>query len=156
MIPKAIVMGLAWLLFTGKPGLDQFVFGFGVGLALLYFTGQRAGAGVAALGRVPGLVMLSFFFLKELIVANVRVARAVLGNKYALRPGIIRVPLEGHTERSATVLANLITLTPGTLSLDVEPDLSALWIHCLDVEDADATRDEIKSGFERRVLSVFA
>ena len=156
MIPKAAVMGLAWLLFTGKFGLDQFAFGFGVGLLLLFLTGQRAGTGLAAVARLPRLFTLSLFFLKELVVANLRVARAVIGNKYALRPGIVRVPLEGHTERSATVLANLITLTPGTLSLDVEPDLSALYVHCLDVEDPDAVRTEIKSGFERRVLSVFA
>lgn len=156
MIPKAFVLGAAWVLFTGHFGWDQFAFGAGVGLLLLFLTDQRASSGLGGLARIPRLVGLGFFFLKELLVANVRVARAVIGNKYALRPGIVRIPLEGHTDRSVTVLANLVTLTPGTLSLDVEPDRSALFVHCLDVEDPDAVRDEIKSGFERRVLGVFA
>lgn len=156
MIPKAVVLGLAWLLFTGHFGWDQFAFGAGVGLFLLFATGQRSSSGLRGLMRLPRLLLLVLFFLKELMVANLRVARAVIGNPYALRPGIVRIPLEGHTDRSVTVLANLITLTPGTLSLDVEPDRSALYVHCLDVAHPDEVRADIKNGFERRVLEVFA
>ncbi|QDU83444.1 Na(+)/H(+) antiporter subunit E [Planctomycetes bacterium Pla163] len=156
MIPKAIVLGLAWLAFTGHFGWDQFAFGCGVGLVLLFLTEQRAASGIGSIARIPRLVALGLYFAKELCVANLRVARAVVGNKYALRPGVVRVPLDGHTDRSVTVLANLITLTPGTLTIDVEGDRSALYVHCLDVDDPDAVRDEIKNGFERRVLGVFA
>jgi multicomponent Na+:H+ antiporter subunit E len=50
------------------------------------------------------------------------------------------------------VLTNLITLTPGTLSLDVAADHRTLYVHVMDVEDPDTVRREIKEGFERKVL----
>ena len=60
-------------------------------------------------------------------------------------------PLDLKSDAGITVLANLITLTPGTLSLDVSPDRKTLFVHALHVEDPDAFRREVKEGFERRV-----
>ncbi|MEP3300463.1 MAG: Na+/H+ antiporter subunit E, partial [Roseibium sp.] len=54
-----------------------------------------------------------------------------------------------------TMLANLITLTPGTLSVDVSEDRKTLYVHCIDVPDPQATIDDIKNGFERKILEVF-
>ena len=73
----------------------------------------------------------------------------------SLSPGIVAVPLDLTSDAGITVLANLITLTPGTLSLDVSPDRRTLWVHALDVADPDAFRREVKEGFERRVKEVF-
>ena len=70
------------------------------------------------------------------------------------RPAIIALPLEVQKEGEIMLLANLISLTPGTLSVDVSTDRSTLYIHAMDVDDPDALRQEIRDGFERRILDV--
>jgi multicomponent Na+:H+ antiporter subunit E len=94
-------------------------------------------------------------FLWQLLRANLSVARTVLlKRREDIHPAFIAIPLEAETDAEIALLANLITLTPGTLSLDVSTDRSVLYIHTLDVEDMDALRVEIKSGLERGLLEV--
>ena len=68
------------------------------------------------------------------------------------RPGIVAVPLDARTDFEIMTLANLISLTPGTLSLDVSEDRRTLYVHAMFIDDPDALRREIKQGMERRVL----
>jgi multicomponent Na+:H+ antiporter subunit E len=91
-----------------------------------------------------------------LVLANLRVAYDVLTPGYRMRPGVIAIPLDARTDAEITLLANLITLTPGTLSLDVSSDRSVLYIHIMyiDNDDLAEVRRRIKTGFERRVLEV--
>lgn len=72
-----------------------------------------------------------------------------------MRPGIIAIPLDARTNEEITVLANLITLTPGSMSLDVSPDRRHLYVHLMYVDDLEESRMEIKRGFERRTLELF-
>jgi multicomponent Na+:H+ antiporter subunit E len=69
----------------------------------------------------------------------------------------VAVPLDVKTNLEITVLSSLISLTPGTLSLDVSEDRSHLFVHAMYIPhgDADRLRNEIKMGFERRVLKIF-
>jgi multicomponent Na+:H+ antiporter subunit E len=94
------------------------------------------------------------FYLWELIIANLRVAYEVMTPGYRIRPGVIAIPLDARTDMEIAMLANLITLTPGTLSLDVSTDRRVLYIHALYVDDIEAVRRNIKEGMERRVLEV--
>ena len=107
-----------------------------------------------ALARIPRGVFLLFFFLGELVLSSVRVAWDVLSPNPRFRPGIVGVPLDAKTDEEITLLACLVTLTPGTLSLDVSEDRKTLYIHAMRVEDPDTFRKEIKDGFERRVLEL--
>ena len=70
------------------------------------------------------------------------------------KPGIAAIPLDARSDTEITFLANLITLTPGTLSLDVSDDRSVLYVHGMFVEDPQLMREQIKEGFERRVLEL--
>jgi multicomponent Na+:H+ antiporter subunit E len=72
-----------------------------------------------------------------------------------MRAAIIAIPLDAESDLEITVLANLITLTPGTLSLDVSQDRKILYIHAMHVRDVDKFRHDIKARFERRVMEVF-
>ncbi len=99
---------------------------------------------------------LLVYFLWELVVANVRLARDVIRPVSRLRPAIVAVPLSLVDDRQIVLLANLITLTPGTLSLDVSSDRKFLYVHVMHVEDVAAFREEIRSGFERRIRRLFA
>jgi len=94
------------------------------------------------------------FFLKELILSGLSVAWLVLQPKLRLRPAIIAYPLTVTTDLQITLLANLITLTPGTLSVDVSDDRRTLLIHALDVPDREALIGHIAAGFEAKVLRV--
>ena len=71
-----------------------------------------------------------------------------------MRPGVIGIPLDAKTDLEITMLANVISLTPGTLSLDVSPDRKTLYIHAMYVVDPDELRREIKDGLERRLMEL--
>lgn len=98
---------------------------------------------------------LLVYFTKELVMSNVQVAVYALSPMERLRPAIVRVPLTVKTDMEILLLANLITLTPGTLSLDVSPDKSALFVHVIHTESPDETIAGIKTGFENRVRRIF-
>jgi multicomponent Na+:H+ antiporter subunit E len=70
------------------------------------------------------------------------------------RPGIIGIPLDARSDAEIMLVANLISLTPGTLSLDLSEDRRVLYIHVMFLDDIDRTRQQIKQGLERRVLEV--
>jgi multicomponent Na+:H+ antiporter subunit E len=106
------------------------------------------------LHRIPALVRLLAYFLVQLVLANLKMAYFTLAPLSKLKPGIVAVPLEPMSETALMVLANLITLTPGTLSVDVSPDNRTLYIHVMEVTDPQAVIDDIKHGFEKRVLEV--
>lgn len=110
--------------------------------------------GFARLGRAGPLALL---FVRELVVSAVKVALLVLhpDMNRRLQPGIVAYPLTVLSDGEITVLANLITLTPGTLSLDVSDDRRTLYIHALNVTDRERLIGDIAGGFETRVLRVF-
>ena len=97
---------------------------------------------------------LGLFFVWELILANLRVAHDVITPRHYMRPGILAVPLDAQTDLEITMLSNLITLTPGTLSLDISIDRRVLYIHAMYIDDVDEVRQKIKEGYERIILEV--
>jgi multicomponent Na+:H+ antiporter subunit E len=97
-------------------------------------------------------VGLLAFLAWEIVVANLKVVAAVLGPRRLLRPALVAVPLDLEGEERIAALSNLISLTPGTLSLDVSPDRKTLYVHTMSTSSPDALRREIKEGFERRVM----
>lgn len=94
-------------------------------------------------------------FLRELLLSAVRVAVFAIQPRLSLRPSIVAYPLTAPSDAEITLLANLITLTPGTLSVDVSDDRKWLFIHCIDAPDSEAVINAIAGGFETRVMEVF-
>lgn len=103
------------------------------------------------------LLWLRFFGFGfvEIVKSSVAVARAVLAPQLSIRPGIVAIPLDLKSDEGITTLANLITLTPGTVSLDVSSDRKTLYIHAFEVGDAEALRRDTKAVFERRVQELW-
>lgn len=95
------------------------------------------------------------FFLMELVKANIQVVYAVFRPNRELKPAIIKIPLEVKTDLGISFLANMITLTPGTLTLDVSSDRRFLFVHVLNTDDIQKTIEEIKSGFETRLVRIY-
>ena len=90
----------------------------------------------------------------ELLRANFRVARDVLRPHDRISPGVIDLPLEARTDVEISLLAVLITLTPGTTPIYISNDRSTMWVHAMNLPGGDLERGrrELKDGFERRVL----
>ncbi|MEP4430700.1 MAG: Na+/H+ antiporter subunit E, partial [Hyphomicrobiales bacterium] len=88
-------------------------------------------------------------------LSAVSVAKLVLSPKMAINPAFVAYPLKVDKDFEITLLANLITLTPGTLSVDVSPDRRTLYIHAIDVTDEDALKREIAEGFEMKIMEAF-
>ena len=104
--------------------------------------------------RLIRLVRFALFFVWELVLANLRVAHDVITPRLYARPAIIALPLDARTDLEITLLANLISLTPGSLSLDVSPDRRTLYVHVLFGEDPDEVRHQLKTTFERPLLEL--
>jgi len=106
--------------------------------------------------KTPEIGGLIIFYLKELVLASFRVAYDVLTPKDHMEPAVIAVPLDAKTDLEITLLANFITLTPGTLSIDISEDRQTLYIHEVYVRHGDLERvkTEIKNGFEKKILKI--
>lgn len=112
-------------------------------------------AGGAYFRKVFDAVAFAAWFVRELTIANVRMIRYTLSPLRAMTPGIVAVPLDDDlSDLEITTLANLVSLTPGTLSLDVTPDRRTLYVHAMDASDPGAVRAEVKDGFEARIKGI--
>lgn len=148
-----ILLTFVWVALTGSFSLVNFLFGFVLSFLTLWVISADT------LKRkyfkfVPQLISFVFFFLFELLKANIQVAYDVITPTFYMRPGIVRLPLDAESDLEITLLANLISLTPGTLSLDVSDDKKVLYVHSMYINDKQEFIDDIKNGFEKRLLAI--
>jgi len=148
-----IFLALGFSAVLGQLNLSGFVSGFVVGYMALWLTKPLYGE-TRYFERLPRVFGLIGFFGKELLVSNLRVLWDVITPQHISRPGIIAIPLDARTDAEIMLVANLISLTPGTLSLDISEDRRVLYIHVMFLDDIEKTRQQIKQGLERRVLEV--
>lgn len=146
-----ILFAIAWAALIGSFAAVSLLLGLALGFLALWLTRSLYGE-TGYFDHVWRIVKLVLFFLYELLVSSVRVAVDVLTPRHMSRPGIVAVPLDAETDAEITLLANLVSLTPGTLSLDVSVDRKHLYVHAMFIDDVEATKNEIKSGMERRLL----
>lgn len=149
-----ILLALIWAAVTGSFTLANIFFGFLLGALTLYLIREQVGS-LGYFRRGFKLASLILLFLYELVMSAVRVALLVLSPRMPLKPGIFSYPLQVDRDFEITLLANLITLTPGTLSVDVSEDRKTLYIHAIDCSDPDAIRRDIAEGFERKIMEAF-
>jgi len=153
MFLRNVLLALAWVALTGQFTPTNFIAGFVLAYLIMGLSQQIMKTG-NYFTKVRSVLGFFLFFIRELIVAGLRVAYRALSPRLNVQPAVVAVPLEVTTNAEITLLANLITLTPGTLSLDVSSDRKVIYIHAFNVGDVDQFRREIKDGFERRLLEV--
>jgi multicomponent Na+:H+ antiporter subunit E len=151
VIRTVVLLALAWLALTGDVSVWNILFGLLLGGLALGVAWPLGPYPLFARVRPVKAVGLLLYLLGQIVVANLKVAAAVLGPRRRLRPALVAVPLDLKGDDRIAVLSNLISLTPGTLSLDVSPDRKTLYVHAMSASSPDAVRQEIKGGFERRV-----
>jgi multicomponent Na+:H+ antiporter subunit E len=106
------------------------------------------------LRKIPMLLRFAAFYVKELVLSNLRVAYDALTPTHYMSPAFVGIPLDVKTDFEILLLANLITMTPGTVSLDVSTDRRMLYLHAMYVTDPETLRRKIKSDLERRVIEL--
>jgi multicomponent Na+:H+ antiporter subunit E len=148
-----VLLALTWAALTGVFSWSNVLAGFMLGYAAL-FIAQRSVGSFRYFRRFDQVVRFAGFYLWELVLSNLRVAYDVITPRHRIRPGVIAVPLDARTDTEITLLANLITLTPGSVSLDVSTDRRFLYLHAMYIDDVDEFRASIKHTLERRVLEV--
>ncbi|PSQ39468.1 cation transporter [Halobacteriales archaeon SW_5_70_135] len=137
--------------------VEETVVGLAVGLPLAYYTRGLHGDEIEVgdgLRALPYGVVYVVLFLEELVTANVEVAYRVLAPSMPIEPGVIEVPLRVESDLAVTTIANSITLTPGTLTMDYDPERNALYVHTLDGRDRSEVVEPIRR-WEDYALMVF-
>lgn len=148
-----ILLTLVWVALTGNFTLPNFFFGFVLNFFILWLV-TRGRRGTKYFRILPKVISFFFFFLYELVKANIQVAIEVITPNFQMKPGIVELPLTAESDMEITLLANLISLTPGTLSLDVSSDKKSLFVHAMYVYDKEKFIRSIKNGFERKLLEI--
>ena len=143
-----------WLLLMNDLGLGHWLMGALLGWLIPLLTHLFW-------ERTPKLykpVKLCLFFLRilgDIVFANLQVAKLIIGSTAKLRPAFVEVPLDTDNEFVITVLASVVSLTPGTVSADISADRRTLLVHGLDVEDRAALVASIKQRYEAPLKEIF-
>ncbi len=155
-VALAIVLAIIWAAITGNFSLPNLLLGAAVSILALLII-RKEFASPLYLLKIKRAISLAMLFFYELGLSAYRVTVLVLSPnmKSKLKPGIIAFPLSVKSDVEITLLANLITLTPGTLSVDVSEDRKFLFVHALSVPDKQALIEDIASGFEAKIIEVF-
>lgn len=148
-----VVLTLVWIALTGSFTYVNLFFGFTISFLVLWVISQTP-EDRKYFSFTFKVIGFFFFFLFEMIKANLQVAVEVMSTKYKMKPGIVRFELEAKTDLEITMLATLISLTPGTLVIDISDDRKVMYIHGMYLEDREKFLHSIKYGLERPLLNI--
>lgn len=148
-----ILLTLIWVALTGS--LTPANFGFGLILSfLILWMLSRKEADTRYFYRVPKIIGFIFFYFFEMIKANLQVAYDVITPHYFMRPGIVGLPLDAKTDFEITMLSNMISLTPGTLVVDLSTDRKTMYVHVMYLKSREHFIETTKKGLERKLLEI--
>ena len=150
-----LALAVIWAGLWGSFSLTQLVIGFHVGFVTLWVAQPLFGGPNGYYLRAYRVVKLALFFLYDLFVSSLQVAYDVLTPTDYSNPAILRMPLDVKSDIEILLVTNLISLTPGSLSLDVTPDRKTLIVHVMFADDPQKAIAGLKSGMERLVKEVF-
>ncbi|TFE03776.1 Na+/H+ antiporter subunit E [Jeotgalibacillus salarius] len=146
-------LAFLWMFLTGSFSISSFIIGYLLGLLVIYVLRRFFQTRIYIL-RVWAILKLTLLFTYELIKANIEVLAIVLRPKMDLKPGIFKYDTKLEHGWEVTLLSLLITLTPGTLVVDVSDDNGTLYIHALNAADIKSNISSIREGFEKAIMEV--
>lgn len=148
-----IALALGWASLWGELSAFHLGVGFVLGYLILGMHKRFVGESTYYY-KVRHAIVLFFVFVYALVVSSLTVAAFVLIPTRVPKPAIVAVPLDAKTDFEITILGNIISLTPGTLTLDVAPDKSTLYVHCMDAPEPGEVAANIKRQLERPLLEL--
>lgn len=148
-----LLIAFTWMFLHNAWDTANFIVGYIVGLAIIWVM-RRFFPTNFYFRNVVSIVKLILLFFKELFLSNIAVLKVVLSPKMTMQPAIFALPIQVKKNWEITILANLITLTPGTLVVSVSDDNSHLFIHAMDSPDIEEAVNDIKNSFEKAIMEV--
>ncbi|WP_339801628.1 Na+/H+ antiporter subunit E [uncultured Marinobacter sp.] len=148
-----VALALAWVALSGSFTALNFLTGFIFAFLALMVLQNHVPVLNGYAKRIGRIIAFVFYFLQELIKANFRVAYDVATPVWYMKPGVIGFPLEAQTDVEIMFLSSVISLTPGTLSLDISDDRKVLYIHAMFLQDEEGLRRDLKE-LEHRLLQI--
>lgn len=148
------VLAVVWLLLNNSAAPGQIALGLLLGWAIPLFT-LRFWPEAVRIHKPFALLRFAVVVLFDILLANLTVARLIIGRPQRLRPIFVTVPLALRSDLAISLLANTICLTPGTVSARLSPDHRHLLVHALDAADADALVATIKGRYEAPLKEIF-
>ena len=139
-------LSIAWIFITGSPTLATFMQGvmFSIPITFAFRRFYPGGMKLAKLEKLPYLVEYFAIFLEALLISNLEVAHRLLRPSKEVQPDIIQYRSSLESPTALAILADSITLTPGTLTVDHDEKPNTLVIHCLNGKCTEQTRKDIK------------
>lgn len=148
-----VVLMVIWLALTGVFTYINMFIGFAISYFILWIL-SRSSEDKRYFTIVFKVLGFFFFFLYEMLKANWQVAYEVMTSNLHMKPGIVKIELEAKTDLEITLLSNLISLTPGTLVVDISDDRKVMYVHGMYLEDKTKFIESIKLGLEKPLLSI--
>ncbi|MCU0989939.1 MAG: Na+/H+ antiporter subunit E [Xanthomonadales bacterium] len=148
-----VLLGI-WLLLNQSLALGQVLLGALLALAIPWFS-ERFRPDKPRLRRPVAALRLAGVVLWDVVVANFQLAARILGPESRLRPSYLEVPLDIGDRTGAVVLAGIVTMTPGTLSVELGADGRTLRVHAFDLADASEAVEAIKQRYEKPLMEIF-
>lgn len=144
-----------WFLLNDDPtaNFTTFMSGFLVGILILYAMHRFFGTQFY-LRRVLKIIKLILLFIQELLLSSVSVLKQILDPQLKISPGIFTYETKLTGDYQVTTLALLLTLTPGSVVMEVSEDQSTFYIHAMDIEESKETVIRSIGKFERAILEV--
>lgn len=142
-----------WMFITDSFTPAGFTIGYLVGLLLIVMM-RRFFSSTLYLYRIWAVFFLISLFLKELVLSSFAVFKLVIQPRLNINPAIFELETDLEQDWEITLLAALITLTPGTLVVGISDDQNKLYIHAIDFKDIEEAVSSIKNTFERAILEV--
>ncbi|MCB1967094.1 MAG: Na+/H+ antiporter subunit E [Candidatus Accumulibacter sp.] len=151
----SLTVFLLWAVITNAASLGLLVLGVVLAIVIPLLT-RHFWPNPPRLARPWRALRFLGLFALDIITANWRVARQIIGPLHRLSPAFVEVPLDLRDPFIATLLASIVSLTPGTVSIDVDRQRWVLLVHALDAPDPEALIREIKERYELALREMFA
>ncbi|MFA1643774.1 Na+/H+ antiporter subunit E [Chryseomicrobium imtechense] len=148
-----VFIAFVWMFLSNSFSAATFIIGYILGLVMLFML-RRFFSTRFYMERVVAVAKLLLLFLKELIVSNIAVLRVILKPKMDIKPAIFELETKLTEDWEITLLSMLITLTPGTVVINISEDRTKLYVHTLDLEDVDNAVNSIRNTFEKAIMEV--
>jgi len=150
----SLIIAVCWLLLQGSLGFVHLVAAAAIGIIIPRLAAPLLGP-PAPIHSTRAIIRLTAIVLWDIVIANMTVAWIVLNPRSDPQPAWLRVPLTLTHPTGITLLATIITTTPGTVSCVIDETKGEILVHALDCRDADAMARDIKQRYEAPLLEIF-
>lgn len=146
-----LALAIAWTAMVGE--LSVFTLGVGAILGFIVLMMRRQIEN-RVLIRIWRIVLYFLYFLWKFLLSVIRVSMDILTPNESLRTGVVAIPLDVKGDFGITLLANSLTLTPGSVTMDISDDRTVLYLHTMHLTTVEEVRRDVKEGFERRIIEI--